>query len=123
MQTYLDNAVLVTAQSLTDAEKTQARSNIGAGNADKAVVAALSLPTASWTAAGDNYTQTVVVSGSTANSKIDLQPDAATIAQLIDDGVSALFVSNTGGTLTAYAVGGKPSVDLAVQASRTEVVV
>jgi DNA/RNA endonuclease YhcR with UshA esterase domain len=66
----------------------------------------------------------VTVSGVniTNNSKVDLQPNAATIQQLIDDGVSALYIQNNNGTLTAYAIGAHPSVQLSVQCVVTEVV-
>ena len=46
-----------------------------------------------WSGAGP-YTQTVSVAGATANSKIDLQPGAAQISQLIEDGVTALWIEN-----------------------------
>lgn len=78
---------------------------------------------ASWSGSGP-YTRVVTVSGAviTNNSKVDLQPDAATLQQLIDDGVSALYIRNNNGTLTAYAIGAAPSVQLAVQCVVTEVV-
>lgn len=78
---------------------------------------------ASWSGS-DPYTQTVTVSGATvtANSKVDIQPDASTLAQLINDGVSALFIVNNNGTLTAYAVGAAPSSALTLQCVVTEVV-
>ena len=64
--------------------------------------------TTSWTetATGSGiYTQTVVISGVTANSKIDLQPDAIVINQMYDDGCKAIYAVNNNGTITAYAVG------------------
>lgn len=78
---------------------------------------------ASWSGSGP-YTRVVTVSGAniTNNSKVDLQPDAATLQQLIADGVSALYIRNNNGTLTAYAIGAAPSVQLAVQCMVTEVV-
>ena len=74
-----------------------------------------------WTGDSSLYTQTVTIDGTTANSKVDLQPDASVIAQMVDDGVVALYISNDNGTLTAYAVGEKPTVELSIQATITEV--
>ena len=74
-----------------------------------------------WTGDASPYTQSVTISGTTANSKVDLQPDATAIAQMADDGTVALYIANDNGTLTAYAVGEKPTVELTVQATVTEV--
>ena len=74
-----------------------------------------------WTGNTSPYTQTVTISGTTANSKVDLQPDAAVIAQMAEDGTVALFISNDNGTFTANAVGEKPTVELTIQATITEV--
>ena len=74
-----------------------------------------------WSGSSSPYTQTVTISGTTANSKVDLQPDATAIAQMADDGTVALFIANDNGTLTANAVGEKPTVALTIQATITEV--
>ena len=74
-----------------------------------------------WTGTESPYTQAVTISGTTVNSKVDLQPDATTIAQMEDDGTVALYISNNNGTLTANAVGEKPTVELTIQATITEV--
>ena len=74
-----------------------------------------------WTGTESPYTQSVTISGTTANSKVDLQPDAAVIAQMADDGTVALYIANDNGTLTANAVGEKPTVELIIQATITEV--
>ena len=74
-----------------------------------------------WTGNASPYTQTVTISGVTANSKVDLQPDATAIAQMADDGTVALYIANNNGTLTANAVGEKPTVALTIQATITEV--
>lgn len=85
--------------------------------------------TITFTAAGwvDNqngfFTQTVTVNGGTANSLVALQPTATQIAALQNAGVSALMVDNNGGVFTATAVGAKPTADMTVQATITEVTV
>ena len=74
-----------------------------------------------WTGDASPYTQTVTISVTTANSKFDLQPDATAIALMADDGVVALYIANDNGTLIANAVGEKPTVELTIQATITEV--
>ena len=74
-----------------------------------------------WTGNTSPYTQAVTISGTTANSKVDLQPDATVIQQMTDDGTVALYITNNNGTLTAYAVGEKPTTELIIQATITEV--
>ena len=80
----------------------------------------LNLPTASWTGS-DPYTQTVTISGSTANTKVDIQPSEELYDQLVADSVGYLAIKNVDGTLTAVTKGGKPSVDLTVQVTYNEV--
>ena len=74
-----------------------------------------------WTGSASPYTQSVTISGTTTNSKVDLQPDASVIAQMVNDGTVALYIANDNGTLTAYAVGEKPTVALTIQATIMEV--
>lgn len=77
--------------------------------------------TTSWSGNGP-YTQTVTLAHytPTAYSKVDIQPDATAIAQLISDGVQALYISNNNGTLTMYAVGAAPTAALTLQVTITE---
>ena len=74
-----------------------------------------------WTGDASPYTQSITISGTTANSKVDLQPDATAIAQMAEDGTVALYIANENGTLTANAVGEKPTAELTIQATITEV--
>lgn len=74
-----------------------------------------------WTGDVSPYSQIVTVSGTTANSKVDLQPEAIVIQQMVDDGTIALYIINDNGVLTAYAVGEKPTVEMTIQVTITEV--
>ena len=69
------------------------------------------------------YTQVVTVPGITitANSKVDIQPDMEAIEQFAEDGVAALYVENSSGTLTACAAGAAPSSAMTLQCTVTEV--
>lgn len=80
----------------------------------------LSLPAASWTGS-DPYTQTVNIPGSTADTKVDIQPSETIYDQLVADNVGYLAIKNVDGTFTAVAKGGKPSVDLTVQVTYNDV--
>ena len=83
--------------------------------------ASLTIAYANWSGS-DPYTQTITISGATitSNTKVDLQMDATALAQLISDGVSAMFVSNTSGTLTLYAIGAATTANITVQVTYYE---
>lgn len=86
-------------------------------NACKVKRASVTLPTASWS----NLSQTVTISGITVNSKVDIQMDATSLGVLIDSGTSAIWMENSNGTITAKCIGDKPSADMTVQVTITEV--
>lgn len=85
--------------------------------------ALLTIPYASWTGSGP-YTQTITITGVTVTTKtkVDIQTDATAIAQLINDGVTALYIENNNGTLTAYAIGAATTANITVQISYYETV-
>lgn len=117
-QLYKATAAIFVGDTLTVGTNIAVTTVVGAKQ--NKITAATVTISATWAGAGP-YTQTVSVTGATSNSKIDLQPTAAQIQQLIDDGVSALYIENNAGTLTAYAVGAPTSVSLTIQCTLTEV--
>lgn len=83
--------------------------------------ASVTISSSSWS--GSNpYTQTVSISGAviTSKTKVDIQPDATALAQLISDGVTALYISNNNGTLTAYSIGAATTANITVQVTYYE---
>lgn len=56
----------------------------------------------------DPYTQTVTIANTTAKTKVNVQMSETVLGTLADAGVTALFIKNENGTLTAYALGAKP---------------
>jgi hypothetical protein len=80
----------------------------------------VSIPASGWGGSVSPYSQVVTVSGVNANSKLDLQPTSAQIAELQDADIS-LMASNNNGVVTVYAFGGKPSSDYEMQMLITDV--
>ena len=65
----------------------------------------------------DPYTLTVLVSGYTVTDKtmISILPSVDVIEQMMADGVTNIFITNSNGTLTATAVGGAPTTAMTLQ--------
>lgn len=84
------------------------------------VISSVSLST-TWSGSGP-YTQVITVDGADAKSKVDLQPDSTIIESLSEDGVTAIYIVNDNGTLTAVATGAAPTTALNIQCSIEEVV-
>lgn len=91
-------------------------------SAVKAKSAELTLGT-SWTGS-DPYTQIVTLSGLdiTGTTRVDACADGDTIAALKSYGVRQLYISNDGGTLTAVAIGGRPTAAVTIQVYVTDVI-
>ena len=84
----------------------------------------VSLPYTGWAQVGssDVYSMSITITGTTANTKVDLNPDYTALLQMMNDGTAAIYVANNSGSLTAYAVGSAPTATLTVNATLTEVV-
>lgn len=80
----------------------------------------ITLEANAWTGSSNPWSQVVSINGVTVNSKIDLQPTAVQIVELQNADIM-LMIENNGGTTTAYAIGGKPTVDYTMQVLITEV--
>lgn len=91
---------------------------VGAAPAIKTAI--VTLPVASWTGNASPYAQTVEISDITANSRIDINPDATVMNGAMEGGYGLVFGNNTG-VITAYAVGDKPTAEITLQVSITEV--
>ena len=117
-------------QSLTDAQKNQARQNIGAQPAGDYVlrselpapakISTVNLLASQWIGDTNPWSQVVTVNSVTENSKIDLQPTAIQIVELQNNGIT-LMIQNDNGTVTAWAIGNKPTNDYTMQAFIQEV--
>lgn len=77
--------------------------------------------TTAWEDHETYFTQTLDLPGMPVDGKVDLQPEYAVINQLIEDGVTSLYVENDDGNLTAYATGAAPTTALTIQCTITEV--
>lgn len=90
------------------------------GAAPEIKTATVTLQAASWTGSTSPYSQTVEIDGTTANSRIDINPDATVMNGAMEGGYGLVF-GNDAGTITAYAVGDKPKAAITAQVSITEV--
>lgn len=83
-------------------------------------IATITLPASGWAGSANPYSQVVTINSVTVNSKIDLQPTAQQIVSLQNEDI-ALMAENNAGTVTIYALGGKPSANYTMQVLLTEV--
>ena len=99
--------------------RTEAAENLMRGIAQS--VATLTLST-NWNGTMSPYTQSVPVSGYTLtqNTKVDLVANPAVIDAMLASRTDEIMIINESGSLTAYAIGGKPTGTLIVQAGLYE---
>ena len=83
-------------------------------------ISTISLPASEWIGSSSPYSQTVTINTVTPVTKIELNPTVTQIVSLQDDDI-ALMAQNDEGTVTVYSFGGKPSGDITMQVTLTEV--
>lgn len=83
-------------------------------------VSTISLPKASWSGSSSPYYQVVAINTVTSATKVELNPTVAQIVSLQSEDI-ALTAENNNGVVTVYSFGGKPSVDMTMQVTLTEV--
>lgn len=88
------------------------------GNGSSSKITEITLFSSAWKGATSPYSQVVAVEGISMNSKVDLQPSVAQVSVLH----CILTAENNEGTVTVYAIGEKPTADITMQATLTEVV-
>lgn len=109
-------AVLYEQQTLTDAQKQQARKNIGAAP-DKPTTTETTLLASGWTGDSAPYSYTLSLTGVTADSRQEYLPGLdITVEQLT--ALQAANIQDGGqaeGTVTLKAFGTKPTIDLPIR--------
>ena len=115
------NTWFATVKDTLDSDTAGHLLNLINGKEDIPVVLSLTLAASGWTGSSSPYKQTVAISGGTLKSKVDLQVDDTAAQRMLDDGTLLIRVDNDNGTFVATAIGEKPTVDLTVQAIRSEV--
>ena len=83
-------------------------------------VSTITLNANAWTGSSAPYSQVVSIPTVTAATKIELNATVAQIVSLQNDDI-ALMAENSNGTVTIYSFGGKPSVNMIMQVTLTEV--
>jgi len=83
-------------------------------------IATITLTKAGWTGSAAPYSQVVSINTVTSATRVELNPTVAQILSLQNEDI-ALMANNDGGVVTIYSFGGKPSADMTMQATLTEV--
>ena len=119
-------------QGLTDAQKNQARQNIGAQPVGEyalrselvtpTTISAVSLLASNWIGEGNLYSQVVSIEGVTNKSQVDLTPSVEQLVIFYEKDLT-FVTENDNGTVTVYAIGQKPENDYTIQVTIKEVVV
>ena len=111
-----------------DDKQSAARILIGTKNGVNALpfspvskIRTISLPADGWVGDDSPFSQVVDIEGITNNSKVDLQPTTEILSDLSDEEIT-LTTTNEAGVVRVYALGSKPTIDITIQISITEVI-
>lgn len=83
-------------------------------------ISTVTLPANQWEGTESPYYQVVNIAGTTANSKIDLNPTIEQLNNFHDKDIT-FVVANQNGVTTVYCIGQKPTNDYTIQVSIIEV--
>ena len=114
--------ILEALRTTTESIKTWAENNFLTKEAATVKLTYITILSTSWIGDSNLWSQVVVCSGVTVNSKLDLQPTPSQIIELQDAEIS-LMATNEDGVITVYAIGNKPTSDMTIQVLITEVAV
>lgn len=92
----------------------------GMAKSTKAKLSQITILADAWEGDESPYSQVVTVDGTTAYSKVDMQPSVEQLA-LWHQKDLAFVAENEDGVITVYAIGDKPANDYVVQVTVTEV--
>lgn len=81
----------------------------------------VTMSASTWKGASSPFSQIVSLDSVSVNSRVDLLPSVEQAAYLREYGI-ALLLGNDAGVVTAYAIGNKPTTNLTMQATVTEVI-
>lgn len=90
------------------------------GGADAPKLTSITMLAANWSGTSNPWSQVVQCNGVNVNSKLDLQPTPNQIVELQDAEIS-LMLTNNQGTVSAWAIGNKPTKDYTIDVLITEV--
>ena len=85
-------------------------------------ISSVTLAVSKWVGSASPYSQVVNISGTTKNSKIDLNPTVEQLNIFHNKDIS-FVVGNNNGVITVYCIGEKPTNDYTMQVTITEVAI
>lgn len=114
---YVPYKTKISAKNLNDIQDAL----IALENKETLKIGSVSLPADKWVANGENlHSQVVQIPNVTACSQVDLTPSVEQLSVFHNKDL-AFVTGNTGGVVTVYAIGQKPTNDYTIQVTIKEV--